>query len=446
MLNKELPYSLEAERSVIASMISDSVVLTKIADRVLVEFFYLNVHGTVVRSILELYQKDSPVDLVTVCEVLKGNKDIQKLGGEAYLQEMVDIIPTTANVEYYLEILKEKAALRSLIEIGQKMIQDAYDSSQDIHTLIDQAESSIFNIAQERTDSDFSGIKPSLNQAVTYLEKLFHNQGKLSGLSSGFTDLDKLTAGFQKSDLIVVAARPSMGKTAFCLNIAENMGVRFGLGVAFFSLEMSKMQLCQRMIGSYGRLDAHKLRTGKIHQKEFVDITKTVSDLSKARIFLDDTPSLTTLQIRAKVRRLFSREKVDVIIVDYLQLIISQSRFRSENRQNEIAEISRGLKTLARELDVPVIVISQLSRQVEIRGSDHRPRLSDLRDSGAIEQDADLVLFIYRKEYYEPDNQEEQGKARLILAKQRNGPIGEFDLAFSKAQARFDDFQKEDIF
>ena len=445
MEGKIMPQSIEAEKALIASMISDKDALVKVVDKIDEKAFYLDEHICIVRAILKLYHQSKPVDLVTVSEALRDNQMMKKVGGEAYLDEIVERIPTTENVEYHLQIIEEKLILRSLIESSKKIIEESYEvrGSDYIENLIDQAESNIFKIAQNRIKSDFVPIKPELSKTLKNIENLYNNKGKLSGISSGFIDLDKLTGGFQRSDLIIIAARPSMGKTAFCLNIAENIGVKIGLGVAFFSLEMPKMQLCQRMIASYGRLDSHKLRTGHMGSKDFVKITSIVSQLSEANIFLDDTSSMGVMEIRAKARRLLSKEKVDIIIVDYLQLISIDYRGRWDNRQNEIAEISRSLKILARELEIPVVVISQLSRQVEMRGGDHRPKLSDLRDSGAIEQDADLVMFIYRASYYGSDDDENSGKAELILSKQRNGPTGTVDLIFNKEQARFDNYQDE---
>ncbi|MDH4129131.1 MAG: replicative DNA helicase, partial [Spirochaetota bacterium] len=324
------------------------------------------------------------------------------------------------------------------------IITESYQGSEDVYDLVDMAESRIFNIAHQRISEDFLPIKPALTQTLDHIEKLYHTKGGYTGIPSGFIDLDKITGGFQKSDLIIIAARPSMGKTAFCLNITENASVKFKQGIAFFSLEMSKQQLCQRLISSYSRMDSQKLRMGNIEPKDFTKIAATISQLSKVKIYLDDTPSITPLEIRAKARRLMARDEINLIIIDYLQLISGSPSRRSENRQNEIAEISRSLKVLARELEIPVIVISQLSRGVEIRGGDHRPKLSDLRDSGAIEQDADVVMFIYRDEYYHQDDPEVKGKAELIIAKQRNGPTGVINLAFNSSHTRFDNFVKLD--
>ncbi|MDH5680129.1 MAG: replicative DNA helicase, partial [Spirochaetota bacterium] len=391
----------------------------------------------------ELHENDEPVDLVTLNNSLKGNEVLERLGGAAFLDELVESIPTSANIEYYIKIVKEKGELRKLIQVCTGIVTQAYQGADDVSELVDQAETKIFEIAEGRITQDFVAIKPALGETLEHIEKLYHNRGNYSGVPSGLSDLDDLTGGFQASDLIIIAARPSMGKTALCLNIAENVGMKSKKGVAFFSLEMSKQQLCQRLISSYSRLDSQKIRTGKIDKSAFPTIANAVSKISKAKIYLDDTPGINTLEIRAKSRRLMTRDQIDLIIVDYLQLISLASSKRVDNRQNEIAEISRSLKNLARELNIPIIALSQLSRSVETRGGDHRPKLSDLRDSGAIEQDADVVIFIYRDEYYQPDDESLKGKAELIISKQRNGPTGAVHVAFSSAFARFDNLQPE---
>ncbi len=440
MIDKVPPHNMEAEKAVLASMIIDSNAIIKVADQINIDDFYSETNKIISKSILEIYQKDEPIDLITLNNYLKDNSVFEKKGGARYLDELVESIPTSANIEYYLRIIQEKAELRRLINICTDTITSAYQETDDVSQIIDKAEVKIFEIAKQRIKEDFIAIKPALTETLEYIEKLYHNRDKYSGVPCGFMDLDEMTGGFQKSDLIIIAARPSMGKTAMCLNITENVGMKYKNGVAFFSLEMSKQQLCQRLISSYSRIDSQKIRTGKIAPEDFPKIASTVSNLSKAKIFLDDTPAISTLEIRAKARRLITREEINLIIIDYLQLIASPDKRRSDNRQTEIADISRSLKNLARELEVPIIAISQLSRSVETRGGDHRPKLSDLRDSGAIEQDADVVIFIYRDEYYHPEDDNIKGKAEMIVAKQRNGPTGTVQLAFNASQARFDNF------
>lgn len=443
LLEKKSPQNLDAEKAVIASMIIDPDALFKVADQVNIEDFSIDIHKVIAQHILTIYNKNEPVDLVTLNNSLKDNQIMLDHGGAAYLSDLTDSIPSSANIEYYLKIVRDKAELRRLIHACNDIISQAYISENEVSEQIDLAESRIFEIAQQRITSDFVAIKPALLETLASIEESFRKKDAFSGVPSGYVDLDKMLGGFQKSDLIILAARPSMGKTALCLNVTENMAIKHGKGVAFFSLEMSKQQLCQRLISSHSRIDSHNIRTGNIGKADFPKITKTVSSLSKSKIFLDDTPGINSLEVRAKARRLMAREDVDIIIIDYLQLITSADRKRSDNRQTEIAEISRSLKNLAREMNVPVIAISQLSRSVETRGGDHRPKLSDLRDSGAIEQDADVVMFIYRDEYYFPDNEEAKGKAELIIAKQRNGPTGTVQLTFNSANAKFDNHYDE---
>ena len=437
LLENNPPQNIEAEKAFIASLLIDREAILKVADQIKVDYFYYDSHKAIVQSILDHYEKDEPVDLVTLNNSLKDNDDFQKVGGATYLAEITDFVPTSANTEYYLKIIKNKSELRTLINVCTEILQEAFQAKEDFQELIDKAEGKIFEIAKERISSDLVPLKPILSETVDLIEKRYHSKDAFSGIPSGFSDLDKLTGGFQRSDLIIIAARPSMGKTAFCLNIAENACLKYKGSVAFFSLEMSKQQLCQRFISSYARIDSQRIRTGKIEQSDFLSITSAMSQISSVKLFLDDTPAISALEIRAKARRLKAKESIDLIIIDYLQLIAPSASRKNDNRQNEIAEISRSLKALARELEVPVIALSQLSRSVELRG-DKRPILSDLRESGAIEQDADVVTFIYREEYYHPDNEDAKGKGEIIIAKQRNGPTGTVSLSFNPAFTRFD--------
>jgi len=442
LIDKIPPQNIEAEKAFLAALLIDRNAIEKVADKINVNDFYLEVHKIIADAIIKLYDEDKPVDLVTVNNALRSNAILERAGGASYLSELTDFIPTSANAEYYLNIIQNKAELRTLIHVCTEIVTDAYHNADEVHALIDSAESKIFEIAKQRIRDDLVHIKPSLVETINHIDKQFHSQGTLSGVSSGLIDLDNLTGGFQKADLIIIAARPSMGKTALVLNITENICMKDKLGVAFFSLEMSKQQLCQRILSSYAKINSQKIRTGDILASDFPKLTTAVSQLSRAKIYLDDTPAISPLEIRAKARRLMAKSPVNLIIVDYLQLISAHDKRKTDTRQNEIAEISRSLKALARELDVPVIALSQLSRSVETRGGDRRPILSDLRESGAIEQDADVVAFIYREEYYHPDDENAKGKGELIIAKQRNGPNGTVLLTFNKTQTRFDNHAK----
>lgn len=439
---KKIPYDLEAEKAVIASLIIDKEAHIKISETVRADHFYTETHQKIIDSILELYEDDLPVDLVTLNTSLK-KKDLPQKVRTIYLNELVESIPTSANVEHYWKIVRDHSETRALIQICQEITESAYKDQKETSELIDWAESNIFKIAQDRIQESFLSIHPLLSSTLNQLESLYKQKGQLSGITSGFIDLDNLTGGFQRSDLIILAGRPSMGKTALCLNMVERTGLsNEDLGVAIFSLEMSNFQICQRFLSSHSGINSHRIRLGNFTHEEYKELTISASKISKARIFIDDSATLNPLALKAKLRRLIRREKIDIAFLDYLQLIQSDER-RSENRQAEIAEISRSLKSLARELNIPIVALAQLSRSVEMRGGDHRPRLSDLRDSGAIEQDADLVLFIYREEYYDQDNPDAKNKAELILSKQRNGPTGSIPLIFDSKLARFDNFQKE---
>lgn len=438
-LDKVPPHNEEAEQSLLGSMlispdaISDSVEIVKIDD------FYSTANRLVFEAIIGLYNKGEPADPITVAEELKKAEKLEAAGGKPYIHTLVNIVPTAANSKYYAEIVEKSAVLRQLIKVASEIAELGYEVPEDIESVIDKAENLVFAISQKRISEKFTHIKDTLVENFEQIEKLYEKKTKVTGIASGFSDLDSYTSGFHPSDLIVVAARPSMGKTSFALSIAQNIALNEKIPVALFSLEMSRHQLVQRLMCSEGRVDSQNLRTGHLKEEDWAKLSSAVGRLAEAPIFIDDTPNITIMEIRAKARRLVTKQDLGLIVVDYLQLM--QGGARSENRQQEISEISRALKILGRELDVPVMAVSQLSRAVEQR-TDKRPMLSDLRESGAIEQDADLVLFIYRDDYYNRDS-EEKGVAEIHIAKHRNGPTGTLKLVFLEHYTRFTNFAKK---
>lgn len=399
------------------------------------EEFYKPAHSTIYAAYIDLFEKSEPIDMYTVSERLKKKNELESVGGLDYLANLMELIPTAANVEFHAKIVKEKALLRRLIATAGDLVNLGYEDTEDVDVVIDRAEMMIFDLAEDRMQQGFHKIKEVVQNTIGTVEQLFEKKELITGLSSGYKAFDEKTAGFQPGDLIIMAGRPSMGKTAICINIAEHIGVVLEKTVAFFSLEMSAMQLSLRMFASLSRVSMHRIRTGYLSEKDWPKIHSAAQSLYETNIHIDDSPMQTVLDIRSKARRLKAEKGLDVVIIDYLQLL--HSRTRAENRVLEISEMTRSLKALARELEVPVIVISQLSRKVEERPN-KRPQLSDLRESGAIEQDADLVCFIYREEYYNPTNVEVEGMAEVIIGKQRNGPIGIIKLAFNKECTRFD--------
>ncbi|OGC13042.1 replicative DNA helicase [candidate division WOR-1 bacterium RIFOXYC2_FULL_37_10] len=427
------PQNLQAEQSVIGSMLIDKNAIIKVVEFLRPDSFYRDAHRHIFEAILELFDKGEPVDLITVTEILRKNNTLEQAGGSVYVSDLLNSVPTAANVEYYAKIVEEKATLRKVIDAGTKMVGDAFDEPEDVDQVLDRAESSIFEIALKRSREGFHKLDQILTKVLDKIDHLYGKQEHITGIPTGYTDLDKLTAGFQNSDLIIIAARPSVGKTAFALNMAQNMAIKFKVPVAIFSLEMSKEQLAQRMLCAEAEINGLQLKTASLPDMGWKKLTRALSKLSEAHIYIDDTASLSSMEIRAKCRRLKLERGLGLVVIDYLQLM--SGRGRVENRVQEISEISRSLKTLAREIDVPVIALSQLSRAVEQR-PDRRPRLSDLRESGEIEQTADLVMFIHREDYYNP--QSERGNiAEIIIAKQRNGPIGSIELVFRKDVAKF---------
>lgn len=444
MIERVPPHNKEAEQSIIGAIFLQPESLIVASERLQPHDFYQTAHQQIFEVMLELSDKGSPVDVVTVSEVFAARKSLEEIGGLSYLLELSNAVPTAANVEYYADIVSEKSVLRRLIRTATKIVDDGYMREDEVGELLSDAERSIMEVANKRNASDFRHIEGVLHETFDNIEQMHQNKGDVTGISTGYVDLDKMTAGFQRNDLIIVAARPSMGKTAFALNIAQNAAVRSKQNVAIFSLEMGAEQLVMRMLCAEGLIDAQRLRTGSLENEDWNKLMLAIGSLSKSGIYIDDSPGLRVNEIRAKCRRLYQESGLDMILIDYLQLIQGSGR-PGENRQQEVSEISRSLKALARELKVPVIALSQLSRGVEQR-QDKRPMMSDLRESGSIEQDADIVSFLYRDDYY---NKEEDAPPNdlieIILAKQRNGPTGTVKLAFNKQFNKFSNYTGEDV-
>ena len=443
------PQSLEAEMAVLGSMLIDNDCIGKAVEILTPGHFYRTAHQKIFAAALNLYEKNEPVDLITLSEELKRLKILDEVGGAYYLTELSETVPSSANVDHHLRIVLERYLLRKLIEESAGIARDCYDASEDVFEIIDRSEQRIFGLSEKRLKGSFEHISPIMHEAFETIERFHERQGTVTGVPSGFTKLDELTSGFQPSELIIVAGRPSMGKTALCLNIARTIAVETKEPVGIFSLEMSKRQLALRLLCAEARVDAHGVRTGRLADDQWQKLSMCVGVLTEAPVFIDDTPGIGVLELRAKARRLKKEKDVRLIIIDYLQLM--QGPRNAESRQQEISTISRSLKGLAKELDVPVIALSQLSRAVEVRGGERRPMLSDLRESGAIEQDADVVLFIYRPEFYlkqeEAEIKQLAGKAEVIIGKQRNGPVGTVHLNFVKKWAMFENpaFEEEAV-
>ncbi|MDN5331426.1 MAG: replicative helicase [Tepidanaerobacteraceae bacterium] len=432
------PHSVEAEQSVLGSMLLSKEAIYVALERLKSDDFYVEAHRAIFDIIAELHENREPVDLITVTETLRNRKMLESVGGVTYLTTLTEVVPTPANIAQYCKIVEEKALLRRLLEATAKILSMAYEPRDDVEELLDEAERRIFSIVQKRRVDNFHHIKDVLLATFERIEQLYNSKGGITGVPTGFPDLDAMTSGLQPSDLILVAARPSMGKTAFALNIAQNAAIRHRIPVAIFSLEMSKEQLVQRMLCAESNVDSHKLRTGRLEEDDWPRLARAMGPLSEAPIYIDDTPGITCLEIRAKARRLKAEKGLGLVVIDYLQLIAG--RGQSENRQQEISEISRSLKALARELNVPVLALSQLSRAPDVR-SDHRPVLSDLRESGSQEQDSDLVAFLYREDYYNP-NTDRKNIAEVIIAKQRNGPTGKVELLWLSQYTKFVSIEK----
>ena len=427
------PQNIEAEQSVLGAVFLAKEALITAIEILRPENFYRSAHQRIFKVMMDLYEKGEPVDLVTVTAELQDSKLLEEIGGVAYLTDLASSVPTAANIEYYAKIVEEKALLRRLILTATKIANDGYSREDEVGEIIADAEKYILEIAQNRNSGGFTPIRDVLMETYDRIEFLSQRRGDVTGIPSGYPDLDKMTSGFQRSDLIILAARPSVGKTAFALNVAQNVAARAGETVAIFSLEMAASQLVQRMICAEGNLDAQRMRTGWLEEDDWQKLTMAIGTLAKAPIYIDDTPGVTVQDIRAKCRRLQQERGLGMILIDYLQLI--HGRGKGDNRQQEVSEISRTLKGIARELSVPVIALSQLSRSVEQR-QDKRPMMSDIRESGSIEQDADIVAFLYRDDYYDKES-EAKNVIEVIIAKQRNGPTGTVELAFLKEYNKF---------
>jgi replicative DNA helicase len=427
------PQNVEAEMSVLGSMLMSSDAVCRCIELLNGESFYREAHRKTFSAMVELFEKDEAIDLITITEQLRRDGSLEAVGGASYLTGLVDGVPTSENVEYYAKIVKEKAVLRDMISVLSKVADECYGNPDDVGLFVDRVEQSIYNLSRDKPGQDFIRLKDIIHDSLETVEALCRKKQLVTGIPTGFDELNEITSGLQPSDLIIIAGRPSMGKSSLAVNLAQIAAVREKIPVAFFSLETSREQLVQRMLCSEARVSTYKLRTGFLSEAAFPRLTIAAGKLSEAPIFIDDTPAIPVLELRAKTRRLKARENVGLIIIDYLQLM--QWSGRADNRQQEISEISRSLKSLARELRIPVVALSQLSRAVETR-ADHRPQLSDLRESGAIEQDADVVVLLLREEYYDPKKR--PGEAEVIIAKQRNGPVGKVRLAFISEYTRFE--------
>ena len=437
-LGKIPPHNAEAEQTVLASCMIDHTAVEKVVNLLSYDDFYYEANKEIYDSIKQIHMQNIPVDAVTVFEELKKRGKIDYIGGFEYLATLTENIITSKNVEAYCNIIREKSTLRKLIGASQEIIEKSYKEDDEVQRIIELAEQIIFSISQNRSINTFSEIKEVLMTVFNQLEERAKSGGGITGLATGYTDLDRMTSGLQKSDLILLAARPSMGKTALALNIAMNV-VKNGASVALFSLEMSEEQYVQRIISQEAMVDSTKLRTGNLDDDDWTRLINTMSLISNYKIYIDDTPSVTLFEMMSKCRRLKIEKGLDLIVVDYLQLMSDGGR--TDNRQQEISNISRGLKALARELDCPVLALSQLSRAPELR-NDHRPVMSDLRESGAIEQDADVVMMLYRDEYYNKEESEKKGITDVIITKQRNGPVGTVELAWIGQYTKFGNIQK----
>ena len=434
MMDRVPPHNNEAEQSVLGAVFLDPTSLITASEILLADDFYKNAHKKIFETMLSLSDRGKGIDVVTVTEELSSKKELEDVGGLSYITELASAVPTAANITHYAKIVEEKALLRRLIGVATKIVSDGYTREDEVEVLLAEAEKRVMEVASRKNSSDFKHVKDVLVQTFDNIEKLQASDGDITGIPTGFRDLDKITAGFQRNDLIIVAARPSVGKTAFALNVAQSVAVKARENVAIFSLEMGADQLVMRMLCAEGNIDAQALRTGMLTTEDWSKLTMAMGSLSNSGIFIDDTPGVRINEIRAKCRRLAQENGLGMILIDYLQLIQGSGR-PGENRQQEVSEISRSLKGLARELKVPVIALSQLSRGVEQR-QDKRPMMSDLRESGSIEQDADIVAFLYRDDYYDKES-ESKNMIEIIIAKQRNGPTGTVTLAFRKEYNKF---------
>ena len=442
-LHKVPPQNLEAEQSVLGGILLDDMALSTVQEVLAQEDFYSDAHRKIFAAAVELSNRNEPCDLITLSNILKDQKQMEKVGGTAYLASLVDNVASAANIAYYAKIIKEKSVLRSLIGSATEILNNSYDASMDVDQILDEAEHAIFEISENKIRPSFYPIRDIIKDSFKTIERLFEKKELITGVATGFDKLDEMTSGFQRSDLIIIAGRPSMGKTAFALNIAQFAALEMGVPVAIFSLEMAREQLAMRMLAGEARVNSQRLRKGFLGETDWPKLTTAAGRLSDAPIYIDDTPGITVIQMKAKSRRLKADKGLGLIVLDYLQLMKGSSAY-SNSREQEISEISRSLKGLAKELNLPVIALSQLNRKVEDRPN-RKPQMADLRESGAIEQDADVIAFIYRDEVYNTsEDNPEKGIAEIIIGKQRNGPTGVVKLAFQKDYTRFENRARSD--
>ncbi|NLH46721.1 MAG: replicative DNA helicase [Acholeplasmataceae bacterium] len=440
MIDRVPPQNIEAEQAVLGAMMIDKEAISKATEILRENDFYRQDHRAVYQVIVDLFSKNQAVDMVTVTEALKREGKLEDVGGIQFITYLANAVPTAANISYHAKIVEEKSLLRQLISVSTQIAGAGYEGTEDVNSLLDNAERMILGVSERKISRDFAPIKEVVMSAVDRIDELYNKKGGITGIATGFIDFDHLTSGLQPSDLILIAARPSMGKTALVLNMAQHVAIREKKAVAFFSLEMSKEQLVQRMLCSEASIDSSRLRIGELEDNDWEKLIWAADSLSRAEIFIDDTPGITVMEMRAKARRLKVEHNLQLIVIDYLQLMQGSGKKSGENRQQELSDISRSLKALARELNVPVIALSQLSRSVESRQV-KRPMLSDLRESGALEQDADLVAFLYREDYYDKET-ENKNITELIIAKHRNGPVDTVKLFFHKQFTRFANLAK----
>ena len=437
------PQNLETEQCVLGSILLRPGALVRALEELTADDFYSEAHKSIFKAMTTLFEKNEPQDLITVTSILKNENKLENVGGPSYLATLTDIVPVTANISYYAKIVREKSILRQLINTANEIAVRCYEEQDDVDGLMDDVEQTIFEISRSKNKQGFSPIKEIVTLAFNTVERLFERKELITGVPTGFNKFDNITSGLQRSDLIIIAGRPSMGKTALAMNIIQNCSILNKIPAAIFSLEMSKEQLGMRMLCSVSRVDSHSLRTGYLRDQDWPKLARALGILSETKIFIDDTPAITVLEMRAKARRLKTEHDIGLVVVDYMQLM--KGRSSAERREQEISEISRSLKAMAKELNIPVIALSQLNRSVENRPN-KRPQLSDLRESGAIEQDADLIVFIYRDEVYnKSEDNPKRGIAEIIVGKQRNGPTGHFELAFMDRFTTFENLAQIEI-
>ncbi|HEU18955.1 MAG TPA: replicative DNA helicase [Deltaproteobacteria bacterium] len=439
-LHKLPPQNIDAEQSILGGILLDNHAINSVVEILDITDFYSEAHRKIFSAIIELSERSEPSDLITLSNLLRDRKQIDNIGGVAYLASLVDNVPSAAHIAYYSKIVKEKSILRRLIGASTEILMKSYDSASNVNDVLDDAENAIFQISENKIKPSFIPLKDLIKDSFKSIERLYEKKALITGVPTGYDDLDQLTSGLQNSDLVIIAGRPSMGKTALAMNIAQNASTKTGIPVAIYSLEMSREQLAIRMLASEARVDSQRLRKGFLGETDWPKLTTAAGTLSDAAIYIDDTPAISVLEMKAKARRLKAEHGLGLIVLDYLQLM--RGRDSSMPREQEISEISRSLKSLAKELNVPVVALSQLNRQVESR-TDKRPQMADLRESGAIEQDADVILFIYRDEVYnKSEDNPEKGLAEIIVGKQRNGPTGKVKLSFLNDYTRFENLAK----